>query len=101
MREMAQEVLSYFQQSVLLFLGIGLVAGFAATKTVAHGRKGNLFFYLIVGVLGFFLGQVAILFFGLKETIDQLPDFRILFDFIAAYAGSFVLAAIIHFVKPL
>jgi hypothetical protein len=31
------------------------------------------------------------------ETISQV---RLLFDFIAAYIGSFVVAAIIHFIRP-
>jgi hypothetical protein len=33
--------------------------------------------------------------------MEQLPEFRVLFDFLAAYVGSFVVAAVIHFVKPL
>jgi uncharacterized membrane protein YeaQ/YmgE (transglycosylase-associated protein family) len=101
MREIAQEVLNYFQEGPILFFVIALAAGFTASKTVAYERKGNFFLYLIIGMLGCFLGQFAILLFGLNEIIGQLPKFRILFDFIAAYVGSFVLAAIIHFIRPL
>lgn len=101
MKEMAQEVVAYFQEGPILFLVIALAAGFMASKTVAYERKGNFFLYLIVGMLGCFLGQFAILLFGLNEIIGQLPQLRILFDLIAGYAGSFVLAAIIHFIRPL
>ena len=31
----------------------------------------------------------------------KLPEFRVLFDFLAAYVGSFIVAAIIHFIKPM
>ncbi|MBI4487452.1 MAG: GlsB/YeaQ/YmgE family stress response membrane protein [Deltaproteobacteria bacterium] len=100
MKETAQEVLEYFQENLLATLVIALIAGFSASKTVAHGKKGNFALYLIIGLLGSFLGQYAILYFGLKEILDQLADFRLLFDLIAAYLGSFVLASLVHFVRP-
>jgi hypothetical protein len=50
--------------------------------------------------MGLFLSQFVILFFGLHGYLESLPQFRILFDFVAAYVGSFIVAAIIHFVKP-
>jgi uncharacterized membrane protein YeaQ/YmgE (transglycosylase-associated protein family) len=101
MQEIAQAVITYFQQRPLVVLGTGLVAGFAANKTVAYDGSANVLFHLLIGLIGFFLGQFVILFFGLFEYIDALPEFRILFDFIAAYLGSFFLAALIHFVKPM
>jgi uncharacterized membrane protein YeaQ/YmgE (transglycosylase-associated protein family) len=101
MQEIAQAVIAYFQERPLVALGIAFVAGFAGNKTVAYDRRSNLIFHLLVGLLGFFLGQFVIFFFGLLEYLDSLPEFRLLFDFIAAYLGSFVLAAIIHFVKPM
>ena len=101
MGELAQEVVAYFQQRPVIYLVVAFVAGFAASKSVAYAGKGNFFLYLIVGLVGFFLGQYAILVFGLKDIINQLPAFRLLFDFIAAYVGAFLVAAIIHFVKPL
>jgi hypothetical protein len=55
----------------------------------------------MIGVFGLFLSQFVILFFGLQEYLETIPEFRLLFDFIAAYVGSFVVAAIIHFIKPL
>ncbi len=100
MKEMAQEVLEYFRENLVAALVIALFAGFAASKTVAHGEKGNFVLYLIVGLLGSFLGQYAMLYFGLKETMEELAAFRLFFDFLAAYIGSFILAALIHFIKP-
>jgi len=46
------------------------------------------------------LSQFVILSFGLQEYLEKLPQFRLLFDFLAAYAGVFIIAAIIHFIKP-
>jgi len=55
---------------------------------------------LIVGIVGLFLGEFMIFYYGLDEYLDNIAAFRLLFDFIAAYVGSFVVAAIIHFIKP-
>jgi hypothetical protein len=43
----------------------------------------------------------VILFLGLQEYIEMLPEFRVLFDFIAAYVGSFIVAAIVHAIRPM
>ena len=101
MNETAQEVFAYLQSNPVLSLGIALVAGFGASKTVSYEGKASIVLYLLVGLIGFFLSQFVLIFFGLKEYMKQLPEFRLLFDFIAAYLGSFVVAAVIHFVKPL
>lgn len=82
-------------------LVVAFISGLAATRTVAYERRGNWVSALIVGVLGFFLAQFAIIYFGLVGYFEQLPGFRVLFDFLAAYVGSFVVATLIHFVKPL
>lgn len=100
MREIAQEVLAYLLGSLILSLGIAFVAGFAGCKTVAYEGRPGFFRFLIVGVIGLFLSQFAMLLFGLKEWFEKLPEFRLLFDVFAAYVGSFVVAAIIHFIKP-
>ena len=101
MRPTAQAVFNYLLGNPVLSLGVAFVAGLAASKTVAYEGKAGFFLYLLVGVFGLFLSQFVILFFGLQEYLETLPEFRLLFDFIAAYVGSFVVAAIIHFIKPL
>lgn len=101
MQEVAQQASAYLLSSPILNLVIAFVSGLAATKTVAYERRGNWLMALIVGVLGFFLAQFAVIYLGLLEYFEKLPNFRILLDFLAAYVGSFVVAALIHFVKPL
>jgi len=100
LQEIAQEVLAYLQSNPVLNIGIALVAGFAGSKTVAYEARANFITFLAVGLLGLFLGQFVIVYFAFKEYLDKLPEFRLLFDFIAAYVGSFFVAAIIHFVRP-
>ena len=100
MREIAAEVLQYFQENLLAAVVIAFIAGFLASKTVAHGGKGNTALYFFVGALGSFLGQFAIRYFGLKETLDQVAGLWLIFDLAAAYLGSFVVAAVIHFLRP-
>ena len=96
----AQQVLEYLQGSLLLSLAIGFVCGWAAGKLVSHeGRSGPVYF-LIVGLLGLFLGEFMLLSFQLDEYIEPIAEFRLLFDLIAAFVGSFFVAAIIHFIKP-
>lgn len=100
MKEVAQSALDYLRENLVATLAIAIIAGFTATKTVAYGRKANPALYFIVGILGAFLGQFAILYFGIKEILDALPEFRFFFDLLAAYMGSFIVASLIHFVKP-
>ncbi|HEY6997189.1 MAG TPA: hypothetical protein VH851_04645, partial [Candidatus Binatia bacterium] len=62
-------------------------------------RVGFILFSL-VGVVGLILGEFVLLYYGLDGYLEPISEFRLLFDFIAAYIGSFLVAAIIHFVKP-
>lgn len=101
MQEVAQQASAYLQASPLLNLVIAFLGGLAATRTVAYERRGNWLTALVVGILGFFLAQFGIIYFGLLEYFEKLPGFRILFDFLTAYVGSFIVATLIHFVKPL
>jgi uncharacterized membrane protein YeaQ/YmgE (transglycosylase-associated protein family) len=101
MPETAQAVSHYLLGNPVLYLGVAFIAGFAASKTVVYEGRTGFFLYLMIGVFGLFLSQFVILFFGLQEYLETIPEFRLLFDFIAAYVGSFVVAAIIHFIKPL
>jgi uncharacterized membrane protein YeaQ/YmgE (transglycosylase-associated protein family) len=100
MGETAGEVVAYLQGSIVLSLGIALLAGFAGSKTVSTEARWGFFLYLLVGGIGLFLSQFVIRIYGFQEYLENVPEFRLLFDFIAAYIGSFFVAAITHFVKP-
>ena len=101
MGEIAQQVAAYLQANPILYLGIAFIAGLAADRTVAYERRSGFVLFSLMGLIGLFLSQFVILFFGLQGYLESLPQFRIVFDFIAAYVGSFIVAAIIHFVKPM
>jgi uncharacterized membrane protein YeaQ/YmgE (transglycosylase-associated protein family) len=90
----------YLNANPVLSLGIAFIAGLAADRTVAYERRSGVLHFTITGLIGLFLSQFVILFFRLQEYLETLPQFRILFDFIAAYVGSFIVAAIIHFIRP-
>jgi uncharacterized membrane protein YeaQ/YmgE (transglycosylase-associated protein family) len=98
--EAAQQVIAYLQGSLLVSLTIAFVAGFAADKVVAHERRSGVIFFLAVGLLGLFLGEFMLFSFKLDEYIELIAEFRLFFDLIAAFVGSFLVAAIIHFIKP-
>lgn len=101
MQETARMVLHYFLSNPILCLVIAFIAGFAASKTVAHEGKAGFVLYFLVGVLGLFLGEFVLFFYGLLEYLKNVSEFRLLFDLIAAYIGSFVVAAVVHFIKPM
>jgi len=98
--ETFQKVAAYLEPNPLLALGVAFVAGFAAVKTVAYDQRTGFILFALVGVVGLFLGEFVLLYYGLDEYLEPISEFRILFDLIAAYIGSFLVAAIIHFVKP-
>ena len=100
MGETFQKVAAYLQPNPLLALGLAFVAGFAAVKTVADDRRGGAILFALVGVVGLFLGEFVLLYYRLDEYLETISQFRILFDLVAAYIGSFIVAAIIHFIKP-
>jgi len=98
---MAENVLRYFQDQLLVTIVFGLLAGFLASKTVTIGRSGHLAFFLAIGLIGSFVGQFAMLYFNVEYVIGNIPQFRLFFDLLAAYLGSFLLASLVHFIKPL
>ena len=100
MLESAQEVFTYLEGSVLVSLILAFLAGFAADKTVAYERRSGVLFFLVIGILGLFLGEFMLIYLSLDEYLENIPEFRILIDLIVAYLGSFFIAAMIHFVKP-
>ena len=101
MKEAAQQVFDYLRTTPLLTLGLALIAGFTASKTVASEWRWGLVSWLFVGTAGLFLSQFVLLISGFQEYFESVPEFRILFDLIAAYIGSFFVAALIHFLRPL
>jgi uncharacterized membrane protein YeaQ/YmgE (transglycosylase-associated protein family) len=101
LQETAAQVIAHLQSNPWLSVGIAFLAGLAAGKTVAYERRPGLLLSLIVGSIGFFLGEWVVIYSGLDFYLQQIAEFRIFFDFIAAYLGAFVIAAVIHFVKPL
>ena len=100
MGETIEKVAAYLQPNPVLSLGIAFVAGFAAMKTVAYDQRAGFILFALVGVVGLLLGEFVLLYYGLDGYLEPISEFRILFDFIAAYIGSFIVAAIIHFIKP-
>jgi len=101
LQEIAREVFAYFQGNAVLYIGMAFVAGFAAHKSVTHDARSGIILVLIIGSLGLFLGQFMLLYFGLTEYLKNISEFRLFFDFVAAYVGSFVVATLFHFVKPM
>jgi uncharacterized membrane protein YeaQ/YmgE (transglycosylase-associated protein family) len=100
LQEIALEVVAYLRASPVLFTSIALVAGIAADRTVAYERRSGVVLFTLIGLMGLFSSQFALLFFGLQEYLDKVAEFRILFDLLAAYIGAFFVAAIIHFIRP-
>ena len=100
MGETLEKVAAYLQPNPVLSLGIAFVAGFAAVKTVAYDQRAGFILFALVGVVGLLLGEFVLLYYGLDGYLEPISEFRIFFDFIAAYIGSFIVAAIIHFIKP-
>lgn len=101
MRDIALEVVSYLRANPVLFAAIAFIAGLAADRTVAYEKRSGVVLFTAIGLVGLFLSQFVLLFFGLQEYAEKLPQFRILFDFVAAYIGAFFVAALIHFIKPM
>ncbi|MFQ5684048.1 MAG: GlsB/YeaQ/YmgE family stress response membrane protein [Candidatus Binatia bacterium] len=99
--EIAEAVLRYLQSNLIATLVIAVVAGFLARQTVSHGKEGNWFRYFMIGLFGSFVGQYAILYFDLKEIMEALGALRFFLDLLVAYVGSFILASILHLIKPL
>jgi uncharacterized membrane protein YeaQ/YmgE (transglycosylase-associated protein family) len=100
-KETAQQILEYLRGAPLVTLGIAFLAGFAASKTVASEWRFGVVFWLFVGAAGLFLSQFVLISSGLQEYLEGVTEFRILFDLIAAYIGSFFVAALLHFLRPL
>jgi uncharacterized membrane protein YeaQ/YmgE (transglycosylase-associated protein family) len=99
--ESAQQVLDYLRGAPFVTLAVALLAGWAASKTVSSEWRSGFIAWFFVGAAGLFLSQFVLIFSGLQEYFDGVTEFRILFDLIGAYIGSFFIAALVHFVRPL
>jgi len=100
LQQIIQDILVYIQSNPVLSLVIAFIAGFLATRIVAVERRPGVLGFTIIGLCGFFLGHFMIAYFGYTEYLDSLLELRVIADMIAAFIGSFVIAGIIHFVRP-
>jgi uncharacterized membrane protein YeaQ/YmgE (transglycosylase-associated protein family) len=101
MVDVAQEVFTYLQDHYFVAVVISLIGGYSAVKTVAHGKRMSPIGFVALGLLGTFLGLFAFRYIGISEILDLLPQFSFVFDLLAAYVGSFFLASLVHFIRPL
>ena len=100
MQEAALEALIYSIDNPVLTLVIALLAGFLASKIVAADRRPGVIGFTIIGLIGFFLSHFVLSYYQLSETLGSLHELRVFIDLVAAFVGSFVIAGVIHFLKP-
>ena len=100
MPETLQQVVAYIKANLAASLVIAFVAGFLATRLVAAERRPGVIGFTIIGSIGFFLAHFVINYFHFNEYLDSLQGLRIFIDLMAAFIGSFVIAGIVHFIKP-
>jgi len=100
MQEAVLDVLIYSIDNPVFTLVIAFLAGFLASRIVAAERRPGIFGITVIGIVGFFLGHFVLSYYQLNETLDSLHELRIFIDLLAAFLGSFVVAGIIHFIKP-
>jgi hypothetical protein len=100
MQEIVQEVLAYLLENPVVYAGLRWCR--LCGKQNRRLRR-TLRFLSLFGRRRdwFILRPVRVIFFRLHDYLENLPQFRFLFDFVVAYVGSFITAAIIHFVKPM
>ena len=100
MSEALQQVVTHIETNLAASLVIAFIAGFLATRLVGAERRPGVIGFTIIGAIGFVLGHFVINYFHLSEYLDSLQALRIFIDLIAAFMGSFVIAGIVHFIKP-
>ena len=100
MRELLLDRLIYVIDNPVLTLVISFIAGFLATRLACPNRRFGWFASFVVGLMGFFLGCFVLSSNQLNDYLDSLLELRIIIDLLAAFVGSFVIAGIIHFIKP-
>ena len=100
MQETLIDRLVYIIENPVLTLVIAFISGFLATRIVAADRRPGTIGFVIIGLMGFFLGYFMLSYYELNEYLDSLLELRIVIDMGAAFVGSFVIAGIFHFLKP-
>ena len=100
MQQITQDILIYIQLNPVLSLVIAFIAGFLGTRIVAAERRPGVLGFTVIGLCGFFIGHFMIAYYNYTEYLDSLLELRVLADMIAAFIGSFVIAGIIHFIRP-
>jgi uncharacterized membrane protein YeaQ/YmgE (transglycosylase-associated protein family) len=100
MQEAALEALIYSIDNLVLTLVVAFLAGFLASRIVAADRRPGVFGFTIIGLIGFFLSHFVLSYYQLNETLDGLHELRFFIDLVGAFFGSFVIAGVIHFLKP-
>ena len=100
MAETLQQVVAYIKANLVASLVVAFVAGFLATRFVAAERRPGVIGFTLIGSIGFFLAHFVIHYYQLGEYLDSLHGLRIFIDLTAAFIGSFVIAGIVHFIKP-
>ena len=94
------EALIYSIDHPVSTLLIALLAGFLASRIVAADRRPGVLGFTTIGVIGLFLSRLVFSHYQLNDTLEDLHALRIFVDLLAALVGSFVIAGIIHFIKP-
>ena len=100
MQEIVLETLIYVIDNPVLTFVIAFIAGFLTTKFVAAERRPGIIGFALIGLIGSFLGHFVIIYFRWNESLDSLLALRIIIDLLAAFIGSFVIAGMLHFLKP-
>ena len=100
MQESAQNVLAYIQANLLASIVITLIAGYAATRTVASERRPGVIGFTLIGALGFILGRFVVSYWGFSESVENLHGLSLFVDLVAAFIGSFTISTLLHFIKP-
>jgi uncharacterized membrane protein YeaQ/YmgE (transglycosylase-associated protein family) len=101
LEDAALQVVEYLRGEPIVTLALSFVVGFGATETVSSEWSSGVILWLLVGFFGLFVSQFTLLTVGLEQYLNHLPEFRIVFDLLAGYLGSFFVAATFHFLKPL
>lgn len=100
MQETVLEVLIFIIDNPFFTILMAFVTGFLATRFVAVERRPGTIGFVIIGLIGFFLGRCALTYFEFNEALDSLRELRFVIDLVASFAGSFAVASLVHFIRP-